>query len=178
MDLEIILEHPIFRMLFFVGLAGIFFYRDWPKRGKSKWYQYLVLPVYWLYVLGFGYYGLSGMVSAGVSELFSKYAENGAISPALVEQLTITSLGLLFLYRLSSRYEVRDEKTNWTADFIKGVVVSYIAISALFYAFADYLVESPKLESFSGTPWAYALLGIFFTIDFLLWFAARKTEKS
>lgn len=172
-ELTQIMQHPIIRMLVVITFMGIFFNRDLPG-AKSKWYYVF----YWLlFILFFGYYGLSAMVSAGVSELFSKYGESGTVSPALENQLTITSLVLLCIYRVSSRY-LKTEKNKWTADFIKGILISYLTISALFYAFADYLVESPRLEAFSGTPLAYGTLGIVFTIDFVCWLRTRKTDES
>lgn len=104
--------------------------------------------------------------------------ENTTVSPALENQLTITSLGLLFLYRLFSRYINGDESTRWSADFIKGIITSYIAIFALFYAFSDYLDTTRRLEAFSGTPMAFIVLGLCFAADVLLWVNKRSSEKS
>ena len=163
MDVEYFFD-PLYRMLIYLVVMGIFFYHDYPK-AKSKWYWLLF---YWLIILLL-YYGISGIITAGVSELFSKYSENSTVSPALENQLTITSLGLLFIYRLFSRYIISDESTIWAVDFIKGIVMPYIAFSVLFYAFSDYLGTTHRIETFSGTPMAFIVLGICFAADFLLW---------
>ena len=173
MDTEPFFEHPLFRMLIFLAMVGYFFYRDSPNP-ESEWYKLLV---YWLFIL-FLYYSISGMITAGVFVLFGEYIENSTVSPALEKQLTITSLGLLFLYRLFSRYINGDESTRWSADFIKGIITSYIAIFALFYAFSGYLGTTRKLEAFSETPMAFIVLGICFVADFLLWVKKRSYEKS
>lgn len=167
------MDYPIFRILAFIALTGMFFYRDWPG-AKWRWY----VPFYWLGILFIGYYGLSAMVSAGVSELFIKYTDSGNMNRALEDQLTFTSLGLLFLYRLFSRYEVASEKTKWATNSIKGIITAYLAVGALFFGFADYLVVSPKLEVFSRTPLAYSMCGILCIADFGFWFWTRKTKKS
>lgn len=173
MDAEYIFEHPLFRMLIFLAFVGYFFYRDYPNP-ESKWYTLLV---YWLFIL-FLYCSISGMITAGVFVLFGKYIESSTVSQALEKQLTITSLGLLFLYRLFSRYIISDESTRWSADFIKGIIMPYIAFFALFYAFSDYLGTTPKLVAFSETSMAFIVLGICFVADFLLWVNKRSDKKS
>lgn len=175
MEVGDIFDYPIFRLLWFLAFAGIFFYRDFPK---PEWKRYLGLPLYWLFILFFGYFGISGMMAAGMSEIFGKFTDSGTVHSDLADQLTITSLCLLFLYRLFSRYMPHDESTLWAEGFIKGIVTSYIAFNLLFYAFMGYLSvdKAPKLEAFSGTLVAYlVLLGVFFA-DFVLWFMRQKSD--
>ena len=170
MNPENILDYPIFRMVWFLAFVGIFFYSDYPK---NTWKWYFGLPVYWLFI-AFFYFGISGMMSAGMLTLFGPDDENSASNSALADQITITSLGLLFLYRLFSRYKSADESTIWATDFIMGIVMTYVGINALFYGFSDYLVNGRKLEEFSGTTIAFVWLAIFFVLDFLFWLKSRR----
>jgi len=166
-----IFELPIYRLLWFLAIVGIFFYRDLPK---AKWKSYQAL-LYWLFILFFGYFGIAGMMTAGISCFLVGFTEGGTINPDLADQLTITSLCLLFLYRLFSRYMKSDESRAWLEESVKGIVTSYIAINLLFYAFWDYLTveKIPKLEEFSFTALSLAVLFVVFVLDLVLWFKRR-----
>src|SRR5438132_5094586 len=102
MDHFDIVDFPAFRFLFFLTIAGVFFYRSFPK---PEWKWYIGLPIYWLYIL-FVYFGFSGMISAGLGDVLKGHTRPKTDVDA---QLTITSIILLFGYRLLSRYIGSDE---------------------------------------------------------------------
>jgi len=173
MDINEIFDLPIVRLLWFLAIVGVFFYRDLPK---AKWKIYQVL-LYWTFILFFGYFGIAGMMTAGMAELFVRFTESSKINPDLADQLTITSLCLLFLYRLFSRYVKHDESTTWLEESIKGIVTSYVAFNLLFYAFLSYLSveKAPKLEAFSFTLLSFIALFVVFISDLALWVIKRET---
>jgi len=108
---------PPLRLLWFLAITGVFFYRSFPK---PEWKWYVGLPVYWLYVLLF-YFGYAGTMSAGLVDFF----KDRVLRPADIEgPVTITSLILLLFFRYFSRYSRADESTEWAAEFIKGILLS------------------------------------------------------
>jgi hypothetical protein len=85
----------------------------------------------------------------------------------------ITSIILLLVYRCYSRYVRPDESTEWTAKFLKDILTTSLALSAVFFAFLPYILNAPKLEAFSTSWTAFLTLGICVGIDFILWFTGR-----
>jgi hypothetical protein len=162
-----IVDVPAFRLIFFLAITGVFFYRSYPK---PEWKWYLGLPIYWLYVLFF-YFGYAGMISAGLSDGFKGYL-NPQVN--IEDQLTITSIILLFVYRFFSRYLAADESTEWAAEFIKDILTTSLVLSGLFFAFLPYILHAPRLEAFSQSWTAYLTLGICVGTDFVLWFIKRR----
>jgi hypothetical protein len=172
-----IFKMPAFRILVFIAIVGIFFYKDLPKvnQGSSKtWKSYVGLVFYWLWI-AFLYYALSQTTATGTYELLSTQSTP---TSDLIEQITITSLILLFLYRLFSRYFPADESIRFAEDTIRDFIVSYLAISFIFYAFEEYLGRRPQPVYFSNTGWVYAVWAIAVLLDFLLWLVTKPSPKT
>src|SRR5688572_2083313 len=80
-----VFELPPIRLLLFLAVTGVFFYRSFPK---PEWKWYFGLPVYWVYVLFF-YFSYAGMMSAGLADVLKGRLHGQA---AIETPLTITSL--------------------------------------------------------------------------------------
>jgi TRAP-type uncharacterized transport system fused permease subunit len=172
-----IFKMPAFRILVFLAIVGIFFYKEQPRAHQSSnkmWRSYVWLALYWLWI-ALLYYALAQTMSSGTYELL---ARQSTASPELIEQITITSLILLFLYRWFSRYFDADESIRFAEETIRDFIVSYLAISFIFFAYQEYLGGKSQPVYFSNTGWVFAVWGIAVLLDFLLWLGNKPSLKS
>jgi hypothetical protein len=167
---------PIFRILVFLAFAGVFFYRSFPRARWTTWMGRFGLLVYWLIVFSF-YFGFAGIIGGGFAEVLKPYAKAGV---ELEEQITITSLVLLFLYRLFSRYiSAPDESIDFAAEFLRGILTAYLAVSVLFYAFFSYLdlERIPQTELFKYSAWTYITYVLCVGADLGLWLLKQRRAE-
>jgi hypothetical protein len=175
---DFVANWPPYRLLVFLAIAGVFFYRSLPRARWTSWRGRFRLLVYWLIVFFF-YFWFAGIMGAGFAEVLKAYAKAGV---DLEEQITITSLVLLFLYRLFSRYiPAHDESIDFVAEFLRNILIAYLAVSVLFYAFLAYLdlERVPQTELFKYSAWTYITYVLCVGADLSLWLhhTQRRVER-
>jgi hypothetical protein len=123
----------------------------------------------------FCYFSFAGIIGAGFAKILNAYAKAGV---DLEQQITVTSLVLIFLYRLFSRYyNATDESIDFAAEFLRGILTAYLAVFALLLAFSSYLEHAPQTELFKYSAWSYITYVLCVGADLVLWLLKQRTVE-